>query len=366
MLLTAQLFVDIESILTKDTDVFGSNCVVISKKVSVLKSINKRGIYFTDDEKKDLRMQGFTKSVSEFNVATFEVSATIGGSSGMSMLNSDLFFESIPSQFLDVETKDWTWEEGSPVIPIIIPENYINLYNFGYAESQNLPVISPKMISSVKFDIDIQGERGKGSYKGRIVGFSKKINSILVPEDFLNWANTHYGKGNNDKANRLLVEFSDPTDEAILRFFKEHHYNIDENDLQVNKLKFIFKTALSFSLIIALIIIALSIASVLLSFSLVIQRNIEQFSTLYSLGFPISTIGRYYRIVLGVSTFLSLGLGYILSHLTHQSIASMLSNYFNWQPEDDFLLAGAFLLFVVVFVLGQWQLFRAVKRAVRV
>jgi hypothetical protein len=365
LLLTLQLFVDINSLLEKETDVFAQDCVVINKNISVLRSYNKEGIYFSENEIDELEAQSFTKSVSPFKVATFEVEAQIKGASGMSMLATELFFESIPNEYLDVPLDRWVWDEQSDVIPIVIPESYINLYNFGFAESQNLPVISQKTIEQVDFDIRINGQGGRGSFRGSIVGFSNKINSILVPEEFLVWANQRYGKGPNQKANRLLVEFNDPSDEAILQFFNAQNYSINENELEASKLKFIFKTALSFSFFIALVIVILSITSVLLSFSLVIQRNVEQISTLYLLGFSLATIARYYRRVLGVSTMLALLTAYLITYFIHDLVASSLATYFAWKPEEDFLLIGAIALFGVVFVLGQWKLIRAVKRVLK-
>ena len=365
LLLTLQLFVDINSLLEKETDVFAQDCVVINKNISVLRSYNKEGIYFSENEIDELEAQSFTKSVSPFKVATFEVEAQIKGASGMSMLATELFFESIPNEYLDVPLDRWVWDEQSDVIPIVIPESYINLYNFGFAESQNLPVISQKTIEQVDFDIRINGQGGRGSFRGSIVGFSNKINSILVPEEFLVWANQRYGKGPNQKANRLLVEFNDPSDEAILQFFNAQNYSINENELEASKLKFIFKTALSFSFFIALVIVILSITSVLLSFSLVIQRNVEQISTLYLLGFSLATIARYYRRVLGVSTMLALLTAYLITYFIHNLVASSLATYFAWKPEEDFLLIGAIGLFGVVFVLGQWKLIRAVKSVLK-
>jgi len=365
LLITLQLFVDINSLLEKETDVFAQDCVVINKNISVLQSYDKEGIYFSEKEIDELESQSFIKSVSPFNVATFEVEAQIKGAAGMSMLATELFFESIPDEYLDVPLDHWVWDEQSNVIPIVIPENYINLYNFGFAESQNLPVISQKTIEQVAFDIRIKGQGGRGSFRGNIVGFSNKINSILVPEEFLDWANQQFGKGPNQKANRLLVEFKDPSDEAILQYFNTQDYSINENELEASKLKFIFKTALSFSFLIALVIVILSITSVLLSFSLVIQRNVEQISTLFLIGFSLATIARYYRLVLGISTMLALTVAYLITYFIHELIASNLSNYFAWKSEENYLLIGAIALFGVVFTLGQWKLVRAVRGVVQ-
>lgn len=61
------------------------------------------------------------------------------GVNGQAVLNSELFFESVPDGFVDVPLKDWQYREGSKEVPIILPRTYINMYNFGFAQSHSLP-----------------------------------------------------------------------------------------------------------------------------------------------------------------------------------------------------------------------------------
>ena len=49
-------------------------------------------------------------------------------------MSTDMFFESVPDGFVDVNLDKWVFNENEPVIPIIIPRNYLNLYNFGFAQ----------------------------------------------------------------------------------------------------------------------------------------------------------------------------------------------------------------------------------------
>ena len=67
------------------------------------------------------------------------------------------------------------------------PENYLSLYNFGFAQSQGLPVLSKGLIDKFTFGLRLSGNGKEATFSSRIVGFSAKINSILVPEDFLSW-----------------------------------------------------------------------------------------------------------------------------------------------------------------------------------
>ena len=142
ILTVSQLFFDIKPLLSNQTDVFKSKAIIISKNISVFKSVNKQKIYFSNEEIDELRNQSFVKNIAKFNSAAFKINAYSNKSENMPVLYTDLFFESIPDKYLDIKASEWKWDPSLNFIPIIIPENYLNLYNFGFAESQGLPVLS--------------------------------------------------------------------------------------------------------------------------------------------------------------------------------------------------------------------------------
>ena len=197
--------------------------VIVKKKISILSSINKDKIYFTQEELRDFEDQDFVQEIAKFNKAT---NFKIFLSSDMLNFGSNLFFESIPDKYLDIESDKWKWEEDSDFIPIMMPEDYLHLYNLGFAEPQGLPLLSQKMISSAKFNVRLLGENKRQVFRGGIVGFSAKINSILVPEDFLNWANEEFGSREKNNPSRILVEFNNPNDEKIIEFLNENNYEV--------------------------------------------------------------------------------------------------------------------------------------------
>lgn len=46
-------------------------------------------------------------------------------------MSTAMFFESVPDEYVDVNLDKWEFDENERVVPIIIPRNYLNLYNFG-------------------------------------------------------------------------------------------------------------------------------------------------------------------------------------------------------------------------------------------
>ena len=157
VMLSVQLYADIRPILTQQTDVFRNHAVTLNKTVSTLSNLNRESLYFDDDEIAAIQGQPFVKNVARFRSSSFEAYASIA--LGQQALRTDLFFESIPEDYIDVRSDQWHWTTDSTFVPIIIPEDYLNLYNFGFAESQALPVISQSAIEQVAFTLRLTGHR---------------------------------------------------------------------------------------------------------------------------------------------------------------------------------------------------------------
>ncbi len=82
-----------------------------------------------------------------------------------------MFFESVPDEFVDIKLDKWHFDEATHH-SIIIPPNYLNLYNFGFAQSRSLPKLSEGLMSLIQMDIMMRGNGRVEQYKGNIVGFS--------------------------------------------------------------------------------------------------------------------------------------------------------------------------------------------------
>ncbi len=364
VLLTIQLYLDIKPLLSEQTDVFKDKSAVISKNISVFKTMDKRKVYFTREEIAELQSQTFTKSVSKFTSANFKIGAYLDKTESMPMFYTDLFFESIPDNYLDVKANDWKWDISLGFIPIIIPENYLNLYNFGFAESQGLPVVSKTTISEIEFNVSVSGNGKTKHFKSKIVGFSNKINSILVPEDFLFWANAEFGQANTEKTSRLLIEFHNPSDEAILNYFNEKNYSINRDKLEFSKLTFFFKSALLFVFFTAVVIIILAISFIFMSISLIIQRNKELLINLYNIGYNYRQIARFYQVLISVITAIIIFVSIIMSSFVRNYYLDNISGLFEFTSDYNSIYVSGILLTVLLVTLYNVFIIRNVKKTV--
>lgn len=295
VLLSVQFYKDVLPVFTQGDSFLKKDYVIVSKKVSTLGSLVSKGATFSKTDIAEMQEQPFAKKTGAFTPAQFEVSAGMG-MAGM-QLSTAMFFESVPDEFVDVRLEGWTYREGQDEIPIIIPRNYLNLYNFGFAQSRNLPQLSEGVMGMMTLDIRLSGQGRTEQMKGRIVGFSNRLNTILVPQAFMDWANVTFGKGEENAPSRLIVEVDNPADDRIAKYFKDKGYDTEGDKLDAGKTTWFLKMIVGIVLSVGLIISVLSFYLLMLSIYLLLQKNTKKLENLLLIGFSPAAVARPYQVL---------------------------------------------------------------------
>lgn len=298
VLLSIQFYRDVSPVFTEGDSFMKKDYIIVSKKVSTLGSFVGKSSTFSSADIEEINDQPFTKGVGEFTPSQFKVSAVVGMEQLGLNLSTDMFFESVPNCYVDVKLDEWHFEPGQEYIPIIIPQNYLNLYNFGFAQSRSLPQISEGVINMLNLEVRINGGGHRDIYKGKIAGFSNRLNTILVPESFMKWANTHYADGNNRKEpSRLIVEVNNPTDDHIARFFRERSYETENDKLDAGKTTWFLKVVVGIVLSVGLLISVLSFYILMLSIYLLLQKNTTKLENLLLIGYGPNRVALPYQML---------------------------------------------------------------------
>lgn len=295
VLLSVQFYKDVLPVFTQGDSFMKKDYVIVSKKVSTLGSLVSKGATFSKTDIAEMQEQPFAKKTGAFTPAQFEVSAGMG-MAGM-QLSTAMFFESVPDEFVDVRLEGWTYREGQDEIPIIIPRNYLNLYNFGFAQSRNLPQLSEGVMGMMTLDIRLSGQGRTEQMKGRIVGLSNRLNTILVPQAFMDWANVTFGKGEENAPSRLIVEVDNPADDRIAKYFKDKGYDTEGDKLDAGKTTWFLKMIVGIVLSVGLIISVLSFYLLMLSIYLLLQKNTKKMENLLLIGFSPAAVARPYQVL---------------------------------------------------------------------
>ena len=298
VLLGIQFYQDVAPVFTEGDSFMKKDYLIVSKKVSTLGSFVGKSSTFSSNEIEEILDQPFTKEVGAFTPSQFKVSAGVGMEQIGLNMSTAMFFESVPDKYVDVNLDEWHFEPGQEVVPIIIPRNYLNLYNFGFAQSRSLPQLSEGVMNLINLEVRISGGGRQNSYKGKIAGFSNRLNTILVPESFMVWANANYSDGSAYKEpSRLIVEVGNPTDDRIARFFKEHGYETEDDKLDAGKTTWFLKVVIGIVLAVGLIISILSFYILMLSIYLLLQKNSTKLENLLLIGYGPNRVALPYQIL---------------------------------------------------------------------
>lgn len=315
VLLGIQFYQDVAPVFTEGDSFMKKDYLIVSKKVSTLGSFVGKSSTFSNSDIEEILDQPFTKEVGAFTPSQFKVSAGVGMEQIGLNMSTAMFFESVPDKYVDVNLDEWHFEPGQEIVPIIIPRNYLNLYNFGFAQSRNLPQLSEGVMNLINLEVRISGGGRQNSYKGKIAGFSNRLNTILVPESFMVWANANYSDGSAYKEpSRLIVEVGNPTDDRIARFFKEHGYETEDDKLDAGKTTWFLKVVVGIVLAVGSLISILSFYILMLSIYLLLQKNSTKLENLLLIGYGPNRVALPYQILtIGLNTcVLVLAIGVVL------------------------------------------------------
>lgn len=350
VLLSVQFYCDVLPIFTQGDSFMKRGYIIATKKLSTLGSLAGKSNTFSNDEIKELQQQPFVKSVGAFTPTLFKVSAGLGMEDAGIHLSTEMFFESVPDEYVDVNLEKWHFDNETGSIPIIIPRNYLNLYNFGFAQSRNLPKLSEGLMGLLQMDIRMRGNGRMEQYKGSIVGFSNRLNTILVPQSFMEWANRNFAPGKEAHPSRLIIEVKNPTDPAIADYFQQKNYETEGNDLDAGKTTYFLRLITGIVIGIGLVISLLSFYILMLSVFLLLQKNTTKLETLLLIGYsPTRVALPYHLLTAGLNLFvLLLALGGVIGVRSYY--ATILRNLFPTSENGSLLpciLTGCLLLLVI-------------------
>lgn len=294
VLMGYQFYRDVMPVFTADDSFMKADYVILSKKIGAGSTLSGRSNAFTGSEVDDLEAQTFTEKVGRFTSTEYKVDAH-AGVGGQDVLNTEVFFESIPDEFVDVPRKDWHYEPGQQEVPIILPRTYIAMYNFGFAQSHQLPRISDGLVGMIDFDIFIQGNGHKEQFRGRVIGFSSRLSTIVVPQAFIDWSNEHFAPGRHTEPTRLIMQVGNMSDQNVTQYLDQKGYEVEDNQLEAEKTTYFLRMIVSLVMVVGLIISVLSFYILMLSIYLLVQKNSSKLENLLLIGYSPGMVARPYQ-----------------------------------------------------------------------
>lgn len=343
-----QIYSDVRPMLDGEKSLIGNEYMIVTRPVE---RVGIGAPTFSDDDIADFKQQEFVVDLGQFAASQFEVSGSVMFNGRR--LSTMMFFEAVPDSFIDVTSRDWHFKPGSTTIPIILPRNYLNLYNFGFSQTQKLPQITEDMIKRIELGIRISGDDMRHDYTGRVVGFSDRLNTILVPMEFMTWANGHYAAAKESEPTRLILEVENPGAPEVMNYLQEHGYAAEDKPAESSKALFILKASVAVIIGIGIIFSILSIIILTLSIFLLLQKNITKLENLVLIGHKASYVAMPYNLMTLVLNLSVYALSVVVVWLLQGKYMSYLSEIagfeFSATPISAILFGLALTAIIVTF-----------------
>lgn len=354
VLLSLQFYHDVKPVFSEEDGFIRPDYLILSKQISALDAIGLGSVNtFSQRELDELGAQPFTKRVGAFTASKYKVSCNMG-INGVAQIGTEMFFESVPDAFVDVDMQKWHFSEGDEVVPIILPKTYLAIYNFGFAQSQNLPKLSEGVVGMVELTIYMRGNGLNEYIKGRVIGFSSRLNTILVPESFIRWSNARYAPDAEREPSRIILEVGNPADDAIVNYINAKGYEMEDDKLDAGRMTFFLRLVSGLVMLVGLLISLLSFYILMLSIYLLVEKNTEKMRTLLLIGYSPARVALPYQLLtIGMNAaVLSIAMGAMC--LLRMSYLQRLHSVFPQMPEGSVLpaIGLGIVLFAVVSIVN--------------
>lgn len=296
VLLGYQFYSDVIPVFTSGDSFMKSDYLIVNKKIGAASAFSGRSNAFSRGEIDDLKAQPFAQTVGKFTSIEYKAEATMGVN-GQQVLNSEISFESIPDTFVDSKSDLWQWKEGDDVVPVILPRTYITMYNFGFAQSHSLPKLSEGLMGMIDMKIFVHGNGRRGEFKGRVIGFSNRLSSILVPQSFMGWSNSLYAPNEHSDPTRLIVSVGNPANQDITKYLDSKRYEVEDDKLDAEKTTYFLRMTVTMVMAVGLVISLLSFYILMLSIYLLVQKNSSKLETLLLIGYSPGRVAHPYELL---------------------------------------------------------------------
>lgn len=349
ILITIDFFCDYQKIKIDSKDALGNDFIIITKKINELHTTGILSTSFKKNEIESIKSQPYFNEVIAFNKNLYEAYIESKSEGFPLKFSSLVTFEAIPNEYVDIEDSiNWNWDSSSQYLPVIVPRSYMNMYNFGMADMQSLPVISENMISNFTVVLKVSGKGYSETYDTKIVGFSDRIESVLVPEAFMTFSNRKYSGIKFSKPKKLILTTKDINNQNISTYLKSKGYYTNKEKLKGAESSKILNLTISALIFLGFLVLFLSLIGFLQQTQIKISQSRETIYKLSLIGVPKKTINHFFIKKLNIQFILLCILALFISLIFRFTIFSHLIESIGLQHNIDLNLTSLFAIFGII------------------
>lgn len=292
----------------KGAEILGPNTVIVQKKVSSFNTLNLAKTDFSLSEIEEMKKKPFILDVQPVESNNFNITIETADPS-VPRFRGDIFIQTLDPDILDVKSKEFRWKQGDTLVPILMPRDLLVMMNM-FMVSKGMPQISDELAKDIHFKFCMKTDTVKEYISCRIIGFSNDVPSVLVPQNFMNWANNRFAPDAEQKISQIIISGKENEFGLVEQMLQERHLESKNAQVAIGRLKSTVGTLILVVLGISIIAVFLSGLVLIQYLQLLLSKNLYEVRTLMRLGHhPNSLVTNffvYFSKVFGIIGILSL------------------------------------------------------------
>jgi len=327
-------------------EILGPNTIIVQKKVTSSSTLGLTRTDFSLGEIEKIKAEKFIEDVQPIVSNNFSVSFETSDKL-VPYFRSDVFIQTIDSDFIDVNAADWKWKEGDESVPIVMPRDILVMLNT-FMSASGINQISDDLAKQIKFKFTLSNHDSKEWVNTHIIGFTNEVSAILVPASFMQYGNDKYSDGTDSKITQIMISGNKNEFGRVEELLTNRGLESKNSQMIVGRLKSIVGTL--FMVVLGISVIAVFVSGLVLIqyMQLLMSRNAYEVRTLLRIGYhPNNVIQKfflYFVKIFGIVMTLGLMIFFLFKHfldnmfetggiyidtgLTYGSIGALVLSYF--------------------------------------
>jgi amino acid transporter len=222
------------------------------------------------------------------------------------------------------------------IVPLIISSDFLEAYNV-FAPGNGLPQMSAETVTRLPITIECSGQGKHITMQGRIVAFSDRINSVLAPKSFLDWAKQNLGEATEHGATRLFIKTKDANNPDFLSYLDQKNYLVNKDKTRLGRTKQTLQAVFSGLGVFGLLVVVMALMLFSFYLQLLIARSRDNLQLLLLIGYSPNwlseNVSRQFIPVYIFIVLIALGLTQLLQWAFHHTVMydrPELSSLVNW------------------------------------
>jgi len=133
--------------------------------------------------------------------------------------------------------------------------------------------------------LECTGIFGTKIFKGNIVALSDRINSVIVPKNFLEWANRNIANLPSGNASRVYIKTADANNVDFLNYLQSKNYQVNKDKTRFGRVKQVLQAVVSGLGIFSILVILLAMMLFSFYLQLMIAKSKHNLQLLLTLGY---------------------------------------------------------------------------------